>query len=164
VRDCKRPDGTTRATSRRDGGGRSFRGRPRERRVSQRHRPLLRQMRLVAFEPHRVARNTLTSGESLGLRQPHPAQQVSIARVGAHPVPSRVYRQIGQAGRTLFVTFFKQPERLVFVAEAPVNLRNLIEIDITVRGRVPGELLRGPILPANRAAKGSCLSLFERTW
>jgi hypothetical protein len=29
---------------------------------------------------------------------------------------------------------------------------------------VSGELLRGPILPANRAAKGSCLSLFERTW
>ena len=29
---------------------------------------------------------------------------------------------------------------------------------------VCGELLRGPILPANRAAKGSCLSLFERIW
>jgi hypothetical protein len=29
---------------------------------------------------------------------------------------------------------------------------------------VCGELLRGPILPANRAAKGSCLSLLERTW
>jgi hypothetical protein len=29
---------------------------------------------------------------------------------------------------------------------------------------VSGELLRGPILPANRAAKGRCLSLFERTW
>jgi len=29
---------------------------------------------------------------------------------------------------------------------------------------VSGELLRGPILPANRAAKGSCLSLLERTW
>jgi hypothetical protein len=29
---------------------------------------------------------------------------------------------------------------------------------------VSGELIRGPILPANRAAKGRCLSLFERTW
>lgn len=29
---------------------------------------------------------------------------------------------------------------------------------------VSGELLRRPILPANRAAKGRCLSLFERTW
>ena len=29
---------------------------------------------------------------------------------------------------------------------------------------LPGELLRRSILPANRAAKGRCLSLFERTW
>jgi len=31
-------------------------------------------------------------------------------------------------------------------------------------GRVSGESIRGPILPANHAAKGRCLSLFERTW
>jgi hypothetical protein len=29
---------------------------------------------------------------------------------------------------------------------------------------VPGELLRGPILPANRAAKVRCFSFFEQTW
>jgi hypothetical protein len=35
---------------------------------------------------------------------------------------------------------------------------------LSLSERVSGELLRGPILPANRAAKGRCLSLFERTW
>jgi hypothetical protein len=29
---------------------------------------------------------------------------------------------------------------------------------------VSGELIRGPILPAGRAAKGRCLSLFEQNW
>ena len=28
---------------------------------------------------------------SLGLRQPHPAQQIGVTRVGAHPVPVHVY-------------------------------------------------------------------------
>jgi tRNA nucleotidyltransferase (CCA-adding enzyme) len=38
------------------------------------------------------------------------------------------------------------------------------DVDLILVVPVSGELLRGPILPANRAAKGSCLSLFERTW
>ncbi len=33
----------------------------------------------------------LTSRESVGLRKPHPAQQVGVAGVGANPVPERVY-------------------------------------------------------------------------
>jgi hypothetical protein len=33
----------------------------------------------------------LTTRRSLGLRQLHPAQQVGVARVGAYPVPERVY-------------------------------------------------------------------------
>ncbi len=32
----------------------------------------------------------------------------------------------------LLVTLFEQPERLVFVAEARINRRNFIEIDISV--------------------------------
>jgi hypothetical protein len=66
------------------------------------------------------------------LRQPHAAQQISVARVGAHPVPERVYREIGHASRMLFVTLFEQPESLVFVGEACINRRNKIEIDISV--------------------------------
>src|SRR6266852_3289455 len=45
----------------------------------------------------------------------------------------------------LLVSLFEQPERLVFVAESRINLRNLIEIDISVRGQVPeffGDLQR----------------------
>src|SRR5713226_1841527 len=37
----------------------------------------------------------------------------------------------------LFISLFEQPEGLVFVAEACINRRNLIEIDISVRGQVP---------------------------
>ena len=33
----------------------------------------------------------LGSIESLWLRQPNPAQQISVAGVGAHPVPEQVY-------------------------------------------------------------------------
>ena len=47
----------------------------------------------------------------------------------------------------------------------PVILRtkhDLSSAKVTVG--VSGELLRGLILPANRAAKGRCLSLFDRTW
>src|ERR1700675_4068756 len=40
----------------------------------------------------------------------------------------------------LLVSLFEQPERLIFVAESRINLRNCIEIDISVRGQVP-ELL-----------------------
>src|ERR1700751_950324 len=36
----------------------------------------------------------------------------------------------------LLIGLFEQAERLVFVAEARINLRNLIEIDISVRGQV----------------------------
>src|SRR6266852_7922575 len=45
----------------------------------------------------------------------------------------------------LLVSLFEQPERLVLVAESRVNLRNCIEIDISVRGQVPeflGDLQR----------------------
>src|ERR1700732_5615226 len=45
----------------------------------------------------------------------------------------------------LCITFFEQPERLVFAAESRINRRNFIEIDISVRGQVPeflGDLQR----------------------
>ena len=51
----------------------------------------------------------------------------------------------------LLVSLFEQPERLVFVAESRINLRNCIEIDISVRGQVPeflGDLQR--IIPPAR--------------
>jgi hypothetical protein len=43
----------------------------------------------------------LTSAESLGLRQPHPAHQVGVTGVGTHPRPERVYREEGHASRVL---------------------------------------------------------------
>ena len=36
-------------------------------------------------------RPLVTSPGSLGLRQTHPAQQIGVAGVGAHPVPEPVY-------------------------------------------------------------------------
>jgi hypothetical protein len=38
--------------------------------------------------------------------------------------------------------------------------------DLILRAAAPvsGELIRGTILPASRAARGRCLSLFERKW
>jgi hypothetical protein len=47
--------------------------------------------------------------------------------------------------------------------QALVENAKVVELG-SERYPVPGELLRGPILPANRAAKGRCLSLLERTW
>src|SRR5713226_4984768 len=79
----------------------------------------------------------LTSRESVGLRKPHPAQQVGVARVGANPVPERIYCEIEHASRMLFVTLFEQPESFVFVGETRINSRKQIEIDISVRGQVP---------------------------
>src|ERR1039458_944837 len=75
--------------------------------------------------------------DSLGIRQTYSAQQVGVAGVGAHPVPERVYCEIDHSSRMLFVTLFEQPECLVFVAEVRINSRNLIEIDIGMRGQVP---------------------------
>src|SRR5713226_9319070 len=87
----------------------------------------------------------LTSRESVGLRKPHPAQQVGVARVGANPVPERVYCEIEHASRMLFVTLFEQPESFVFVGETRINSRKQIEHDagnIDIRGRRPSNLLR----------------------
>jgi len=45
----------------------------------------------------------------------------------------------------LLVRLFKQPERLVIVAESCINPREYIEIDISMRGQIPeflGDLQR----------------------
>ena len=50
----------------------------------------------------------LTSPASVGrLRQTHPAQQVSVAGIGAYAVPRHVGSKIDHAGRILFVAPFK---------------------------------------------------------
>ena len=42
--------------------------------------------------------------------QPHSAQQVGVARVGAHPMPEWVNTQINQSGRALLISFFQPVE------------------------------------------------------
>jgi hypothetical protein len=41
------------------------------------------------------------------LQQSHPAQQVGVARVGAYPVPERVYGEKGHASRMRSVPLFE---------------------------------------------------------
>jgi hypothetical protein len=52
-------------------------------------------------------REFLTREESLGIRQPYSAHEVSLASIGAHAVPEDVHTQIQDASRVLFVTFLK---------------------------------------------------------
>src|SRR6266567_3382791 len=78
----------------------------------------------------------LTTHGSLGLRQPHPAQEVGVTRIRSHPVPQYVRPEIDHATRALSIALFEQPERLVFVAETCINPSNHIKIDIGVRGQV----------------------------
>src|SRR6266849_8525865 len=70
----------------------------------------------------------------------------------------------------LLVSLFEQPERLVLVAESRVNLRNCIEIDISVRGQVPeflGDLqrisppARNRINPTKAASNGAVLCRYS---
>src|SRR6266852_5275572 len=70
----------------------------------------------------------------------------------------------------LLVSLFEQPERLVLVAESRVNLRNCIEIDISVRGQVPeflGDLqrisppARDGINPTKAASYGHVLCCYS---
>src|SRR5437870_12518942 len=81
------------------------------------------------------SRPTLRTGEKLlGLRQPHPEQQVGVAWVGTQPIPVHVYCKPRHCGGMLCVTFFEQPERLVFVAETRINSAKRIKIDVSARG------------------------------
>ncbi len=84
-----------------------------------------------------VSRPTFRPAERLlGLRQPHPAQQVGVAWVGTQPIPVHVYCKPRHCGGMLCVTFFEQPERLVFVAETRINSAKRIKIDVSARGQV----------------------------
>jgi superfamily I DNA/RNA helicase len=66
----------------------------------------------------------LTSPGSLELRKPDPAQQVGVTRIGVYPVPENVHAKPDHACRMLRISFFEQPERLVFVAETRINPGN----------------------------------------
>src|SRR5436853_7361827 len=70
------------------------------------------------------------------LRQTNPAQQVGVARVGAHLVKEGVYCEIGHAGRMLLVGLFQPSEGLVSLAQARVDYCDGIEVDIGLRGSV----------------------------
>ncbi len=54
---------------------------------------------------------------------------VGKAGVGVHPVPEHVDTEPRHGSGMLHVTFFKQPERLIFVAETRINSAKLIKID-----------------------------------
>src|SRR5713226_6123515 len=68
--------------------------------------------------------------------QVHTAEQVLEARVGAQPIPERVYCEIEHGSGTLLVTLFEQTERLILVAEPRINYARPIKIDISVRGQI----------------------------
>jgi hypothetical protein len=58
----------------------------------------------------------LTCPRSLGLWQPHPAQQVGVAGVGAKVVNPQVsYDEVGDVRRSLSVCFFEKFERSVLL-------------------------------------------------
>src|SRR6266852_2486327 len=75
------------------------------------------------------------------LWQTDPAQQVGVAGIGAYTLEGRLYCEIRDAGRTLLVSPFKQPEGLVFVTESHVNHCKLVRIDISVQRHIR-EVLR----------------------
>src|SRR2546426_8491170 len=70
------------------------------------------------------------------LRQSDAAQQVGVARVGAHSVPEWVNSEKDYDGGMLVVSLFEQTERLVLLAESRVNRSKLIRIDIGMRGQL----------------------------
>src|SRR5207245_9514926 len=63
-----------------------------------------------------VSRPTFRRAERLlGLRQPHPAQQVGVAWVGTQPIPVDVYGKQSHCGGMLSVTCLEQTCPLVLV-------------------------------------------------
>ena len=62
-----------------------------------------------------------TSERSLGLRQLHPAPQVTESGIGTHIGPEWVGCEIGHPTPTLLVTLFEPPEGRILVAQSGIK-------------------------------------------